>query len=85
MPKLSVKRDDGTTEYRFWQAGGGYDRNVVEQDTLRTMIDYIHSNPVRRGLVDRPEDWTWSSARWYAGLHPVVLEMDRTLPRLYEL
>ncbi len=40
-------------------------------------IDYIHANPVRRGLVARAEDWEWSSARWYAGLRPVKLEMDQ--------
>jgi putative transposase len=31
-------------------------------------IDYIHRNPVRRGLVERAIDWQWSSARWYEGL-----------------
>jgi putative transposase len=40
------------------------------------MIDAIHANPVRRGLVARAEDWEWSSARWYAGLRLVKLEMD---------
>jgi len=30
-----------------------------------------------RGLVARAEDWEWSSARWYAGLRPVKLEMDQ--------
>jgi putative transposase len=29
-------------------------------------VDYIHLNPVRRGLVAAPDDWTWSSARHYA-------------------
>ena len=29
-------------------------------------LDYVHRNPVQRGLVTRPEDWTWSSARRYA-------------------
>jgi len=24
-------------------------------------LRYIHRNPVRRGLVERPEDWKWSS------------------------
>jgi putative transposase len=61
---------------RFWQPGGGYDRNITSTEALRAMIDYIHANPVRRGLVARPEDWEWSSARWYAGLRPVKLEMD---------
>jgi len=62
--------------HRFWQPGGGYDRNITGIDALRAMIDYIHANPVRRGLVARAEDWEWSSARWYAGLRPVKLEID---------
>ena len=44
------------------------------------MIDYIHANPVRRDLIQRVVEWEWSSARWYAGMRPVRLEMDRTLP-----
>ena len=40
------------------------------------MIEYIHANPVRRGLVERAEDWEWSSARWYAGLRPARMKMD---------
>ena len=57
--------------------GGGYDRNVTSSAVLRAMIDYSHANPVRRGLVSRPEEWEWSSARWYVGLRPVKIEMDR--------
>jgi putative transposase len=62
--------------HRFWQPGGGYDRNITTAAALRAVIDYIHANPVRRGLVARPEDWQWSSARWFAGLSPVEMEMD---------
>jgi putative transposase len=69
--------------HRFWQPGGGYDRNITSTQTLRAMIDYIHANPVRRGLVGRAEDWDWSSARWYAGIRPVKIEMDAQV--LYEL
>jgi len=29
------------------------------------MIDYLHLNPVRKGLVISAGDWQWSSARWY--------------------
>jgi putative transposase len=65
--------------HRFWQPGGGYDRNVTGIETLRSMIDYIHANPVRRGLVARAEDWEWSSARWYARLRPVKIEMDESV------
>jgi putative transposase len=29
-------------------------------------LKYIHRNPVRRGLVLKPEQWVWSSFRWYS-------------------
>ena len=48
--------------YRFWQAGGGYDRNVISPGTARAVLDYIHHNPVRRRLVESPEEWPASSA-----------------------
>jgi putative transposase len=31
------------------------------------MIEYLHMNPVRRGLVGRASEWRWSSAGWYEG------------------
>ena len=55
----------GRKKFRFWQTGGGYDENLWRQKPILAVIDYIHENPVRRGLVDRIEDWRWSSAAWY--------------------
>jgi putative transposase len=76
---------EGTkVRHRFWQPGGGYDRSIDDPDTLEAMIQYIHQNPVRRGMVERAEDFEWSSARWYAGLGPWRMEMDRSLPMLEE-
>jgi REP-associated tyrosine transposase len=63
----------------FWQLGGDYDRNITRTSMLRSMIAYLHHHPVRRGLVAQDaqaEDWEWSSARWYAGLRPVPIEMQ---------
>lgn len=77
-PRLRV-REGARVRHRFWQPGGGYDRSIEESKTLQFVTDYIHLNPVRRGLVDRAEDRAWSSAQWYAGMKPVVLEMDRTM------
>ena len=70
---------------RFWQPGGGYDRTATTIETVHSMIDYIHANPVRRNLVSCATDWEWSSTRWYAGMSPVLIEMDRTLPTRFEL
>jgi putative transposase len=55
--------------YRFWQTGGGYDRNLTGPPAIVEKIEYVHRNPVRRGLVAVATDYPWSSARWYAG-HP---------------
>jgi len=49
--------------YRFWQPGGGHDRNIHTHDGLIELVNYIHNNPVKSGLVAEPEDWPWSSAR----------------------
>ena len=45
------------------------------------MIEYLHANPVRRGLVAKAEDWEWSSARWLAGQRRVPLRMDEDVLR----
>ncbi len=55
------------TERLFWQSGGGYDRNITCAKTLLQMIDYLHLNPVRHGLVASARDWKWSSAAWFEG------------------
>lgn len=52
---------------RFWQTGGGFDRNVRDDAELSREIRYIHENPVRRGLVDEPTAWRWSSVHWWLG------------------
>ncbi len=54
--------------HRFWQTGGGYDRNLLTPDAVREKIQYLHDNPVRRGLATVATDYAWSSARGYAGL-----------------
>ena len=62
-------------ERLFWQSGGGYDRNITCVKTLVRMIDYVHLNPVRRGLVDRACQWQWSSAAWFeGGVSPITLD-----------
>ena len=76
LERLRDEQPNGAVHYRFWQRGGGYDRNISDPRTLGTMIEYIHNNPVRRGLVGQPTDWPWSSARWYVGRVDVPLGMD---------
>ena len=72
---------------RFWQKGGGFDRNVRNLGEFRREVRYIHRNPVKRGLVERPEDWKWSSVRWWMDRREGELECDRPPgdPRIWEL
>lgn len=62
---------------RFWQRGGGYDRNIVSQSELVEKIVYIHANPVGRGLVSDPLSWSWSSAQAYKGVAGARIAIDR--------
>ncbi len=50
---------------RFWQARF-YDFNVWTEKKRIEKLRYIHRNPVKRGLVTSPEQWRWSSFRWYS-------------------
>lgn len=67
----------GDGRARFWQHGGGFDRTQRDMDEFVRTVKYIHQNPVERGLVTRPEDWRWSSVRWWMGHREGELECDR--------
>ena len=60
----------GKTSLRFWQRGGGYDRNLWSPEEIHEKIHYIHANPVRRGLVSRPNEWAYSSWRHWHNADP---------------
>ena len=46
---------------------------VDRNEYLLHLSRYIHVNPVTAGLVDRPEEWTFSSYRDYIGLRQGTL------------
>jgi putative transposase len=77
-----VRRKFGVTHSSQSQGEGGHPRSILYPDPFWTKrfydfnvysdrkfiekLRYIHRNPVKRGLVARPEDWKWSSFRSYA-------------------
>jgi putative transposase len=74
---MEDRQPNGQSHYRFWQRGGGYDRNLRTAEDVREKIRYIHANPIRRGLVTVADDWHWSSYRaWQTG-EDVPLPIDR--------
>ena len=79
LAKLTVRDGADGEVFRYWQEGPGYDRNLNQPRSVLASIDYLHLNPVRRGLCERADQWKWSSARWYLSdgqLH------DHDLPHL---
>ena len=74
--RVLTKICDPRGNARFWQRGGGYDRNLVAGSEVHEKIGYVHANPVRRSLVRRPTDWAWSSARWWSGERQGQLRCD---------
>jgi len=64
----------GESQHQVWQEGF-HPQAISTEDMLRQKLDYIHYNPVRSGLVDRAEDWRYSSARNYLD-QTGVLEID---------
>ncbi len=51
----------GRTGRVFWQ-DESFDHWVRSSSEENRIIQYIENNPVTAGLVDKPEDWAWSSA-----------------------
>jgi putative transposase len=60
---------------KFWQ-DRYYDSNVHGEKARSKVIRYIHRNPVKRGLVEKPEDWPWSSFRHYATGEKGAVEIE---------
>ena len=82
LQRLTVRERPGKTCFRYWQEGPGYDRNLTNPHTVFASIQYIHENPVRRGLVTKSTDWKWSSACWYAS---DAKTFDPDLPSIHGL
>ena len=62
------------SDYQLWEEGS-HPQLIESEAVMRQKLEYIHSNPVKRGYVDRPEHWRYSSARNYLGLDGLI-EVD---------
>ena len=64
--------------YRFWQKGGGYDRNITKVKTIIDSAHYIHNNPVRKRLVKTADEWYYSSAADWQDIRqgPIPIDFD---------
>jgi putative transposase len=62
--------------HRVWQRCF-YDLNVWSEQKRLEKLNYMHGNPVKRGLASSPDQWPWSSFRFYHLEDAFVLAMDR--------
>ena len=63
--KFAASKHSRNENYQFWT----HENHAIElrtPDFIREKIEYIHNNPVRAGIVEKPEDYLYSSARNYA-------------------
>jgi len=58
-------------DYQFWQEGS-HPQQISGDEMMWQKIEYIHFNPVKRGYVDEPTHWRYSSARNYAKMKGLI-------------
>jgi REP element-mobilizing transposase RayT len=64
--RKAAKESSNVNNYQFWR----HDNKPIElwsNTVIREKVLYVHKNPVEQGLVFKPEDYSHSSAKDYAG------------------
>jgi putative transposase len=76
LQALKISTAKRRTEKPFWQRRY-YDFNVYTTVKITEKLGYMHRNPVVRGLVDEPEEWKWSSHKFYESGHLRTVQIER--------
>jgi putative transposase len=69
--KKAKKKSQKDVILQVWKEGF-HPKQIMGDSMMIQKIEYIHNNPVKRGYVDKPEHWRYSSARNYLGLKGLV-------------
>jgi len=75
LKQLTSRQLKFPDQKQFWQRRY-YDFNVSSHEKYVEKLQYIHRNPVKRGLVAKPEDYRWSSFNHYATGEPGPVEIE---------
>ena len=60
------------SEYQVWLEGF-HPQSIATDEIMLQKLEYLHNNPVKRGLVASPEHWRYSSAHeWLPGVMPLL-------------
>jgi REP element-mobilizing transposase RayT len=66
--EFSAKQHKRNEKYQIW-THENHAELIYSNQFIAQKVNYIHNNPVRAGIVEHPEDYLYSSARSFAGLH----------------
>ena len=69
--EFSAKQHKRNSKYQIW-THENHAEIIYSNKFIDQKINYIHENPVRAGIVEKAEDYLYSSARDYAGLRGVL-------------
>jgi hypothetical protein len=72
--RYTKRAHKGDRDYQFWQEGV-HPELIFSEAMMREKLDYIHNNPVKRGYVNLPKHWSYSSAPVYMSL-PGLIDVD---------
>ncbi|MEO7539546.1 MAG: transposase [Pyrinomonadaceae bacterium] len=82
LKKLRIQERSENYKYSLWQHHPDT-RLLWSEEMLSQRINYTHLNPVRAGLAEHPDNWTWSSSRiWHkrrAEVEPLDVDIEQLL------
>ena len=74
---VSLKsRPQNRPDGQFWRKGFD-DVPVPGRNAVMTKLEYMHNNPLKRGLVEKVEDYPWSSAPFYYNETSSIVKLER--------
>jgi putative transposase len=75
LKQQTSKKLKHPSQQHFWQPRY-YDFNVYTAAKTVEKLKYMHQNPVRRALAEKPQDWPWSSYGHYATGQEGTVEIE---------
>ncbi len=72
---IAAEEEKRGNKYKVWQEGF-HPIAIETADFLEEKLNYLHDNPVRKGFVEQPEHWKYSSARNYLLDDHMIIEIE---------
>lgn len=67
------------SDYQIWQEGF-HPKEIINSEVLKQKIEYIHYNPVNEKYCLNPEEWDYSSHKFYnADLHSSIIKLEKII------